>query len=453
VASQAGPEPRLSALTAVRPAPGVEIAPPVTPNLVRTPEVAGAHKVGESTIETLLFRGLSTPIAMILVVLQSRFLHPEGRGAFVLAVLSVTIFSRLLGQLGVAVTNRRQEHPDLRGLVLRAFAIALVAGGVGTALIAVWGSLTAGLGFRLGMLAACSLVPNVIWQTISGVLLGLGRIRLWNVIQLLSPVLTLVGMIGFVVVGHLGLGGAIGAWVAANALTALFALVVTRDLWAPPDVPPIDDALSRGIARIALVMGAVQVVNLVSYRAELLILGHYRGATGVGVYSIAMQSVESIWLIAGAMATSVTADAMLGDDGKAARLVAKTAGKGLLYTALAALPIAAAAPFAIPFIFGHAFKSAAVPLALLMPGAVIYAPVSILVVYLSVRRGRPGLSLAVSIVAMVLTAVFAIVLVPRLGGSGAAVASSVGYAGGAVLSWLLFARLARIPAGELRVAT
>ena len=349
-------------------------------------------------------------------------------------------------------TNRRQEHSDLRGLVLRAFAIALVAGGVGTALIAVWGSLTAGLGFRLGVLAACSLVPNVIWQTISGVLLGVGRIRLWNVIQLLSPVLTLIGMIAFVVVGHLGVGGAIGAWVAANVLTALFALVTTRDLWLPPDVPPIDDALSRAIARIALVMGAVQVVNLVSYRAELFILGHYRGATGVGVYSIAMQSVESIWLIAGAMATSVTADAMRDDDGHAARLVAKTAGKGLLYTAIAAAPVAAAAPFVIPFIFGDAFKKAALPLALLMPGAVIYAPVSILVVYLSVRRGRPGLSLAVSVVAMVLTAAFAIALVPWLGGSGAAVASSAGYAGGAVLSWLFFARLARIPVGDLKLA-
>jgi O-antigen/teichoic acid export membrane protein len=441
-----------SAVTAVRPAPGIEIAPPVTPNLVRTPEVATARKVGQSTLETLLFRGLSTPIAMVLVVLQSRFLHPEGRGAFVLAVLSVTIFSRLLGQLGVAVTNRRQEHPDLRGLVLRAFGIAIVAGAIGAAIIAGWGSLTDGLGFRLGALAACSLVPNVIWQTISGVLLGLGRIRLWNVIQLLSPVLTLVGMIGFVVVGDLGVGGAIGAWVAANALTAVFALATTRDLWLPPDVPPIDDALSRGLARIALVMGAVQVVNLVSYRTELLILGHYRGAAGVGVYSIAMQSVESIWLIAGAMATSVTADAMHDDDSRAVRLVAKTAGKGLIYTALAAAPVAAAAPFVIPLVFGHEFEHAALPLALLMPGAVLYAPVTILVVYLSVRRGRPGLSLVVSVVAMVLTAAFAIALVPHLGGSGAAVASSIGYAGGALLSWLFFARLARIPAGDLDIA-
>src|SRR5919201_355120 len=103
------------AATAVRAAPATDIAPPVTPNLVRTQEVATAREAGARAIETLLFRGLSTPLALALVVLQSRFLHPDGRGAFVLAVLTVTIFSRLLGQLGVAVTNRRQETPDLRG--------------------------------------------------------------------------------------------------------------------------------------------------------------------------------------------------------------------------------------------------------------------------------------------------------------------------------------------------
>src|SRR5919198_2681595 len=204
-APRTGSHPQAS--TAVRAAPATDIAPPVTPNLVRTQEVATARDAGARAIETLLFRGLSTPLALALVVLQSRFLHPDGRGAFVLAVLTVTIFSRLLGQLGVAVTSRRQETPDLRGLVLRAFGIAVVAGAVGTGAIAIWGSLTAGLGFRLAALAGLALVPNVIWQTVSGVLLGLGRIRLWNVLQLLPTVATLVGMLVFVV----ALGGGVGA--------------------------------------------------------------------------------------------------------------------------------------------------------------------------------------------------------------------------------------------------
>jgi len=446
-APRAGTHPR--AATAVRAAPATDIAPPVTPNLVRTREVATARKAGANAIETLVFRGLSTPLALLLVVVQSRFLHPEGRGAFVLAVLTVTIFSRLLGQLGVAVTNRRQQTPDLRGLVLRAFGIALVAGAVGTAAIAVWGGLTAGLGFRLAALAGLALVPNVIWQTVSGVLLGLGRIRLWNVLQLLPTVLTLVGMLILVVVLDGGVAAALTAWVAGNAVTALVALVATRSLWLPPDVPRLDDPLTIAIARLAILMGAVQVVNLFSYRAELFILDHYQGRSDVGVYSIAMQSVESIWLVAGALATSITAPALRGDDRDAARLVGRTAVKGLLLTAAMAVPIAAAAPFVIPLVFGDDYKKAATSLALLLPGVILYAPVSILVVYLSVRRGRPGLSLVVALAGMALTAAAAIVLVPRLGGSGAAVASSVGYAGGAILTWWFFARLARARLAQL----
>src|SRR5919108_521760 len=221
--AEAGP-PRtgthMQAATAVRAAPATDIAPPVTPNLVRTQEVAAARGAGARAVETLVFRGLSTPLALALVVLQSRFLHPDGRGAFVLAVLTVTIFSRLLGQLGVAVTSRRQETPDLRGLVLRAFGIAVVAGMVGTGAIALWGGLTAGLGFRLAALAGLALVPNVIWQTVSGVILGLGRIRLWNVIQLLPTVLTLVGMLVFVVGLGGGVAAALASWVGGDAPTA-----------------------------------------------------------------------------------------------------------------------------------------------------------------------------------------------------------------------------------------
>src|ERR687887_479986 len=185
-------------------------------------------------------------------------------------------------------------------------------------------------GFGLAALAGLALVRNVIWQTVSGVLLGLGRIRLWNVIQLLPTVLTLVGMLILVVALHGGVAAALSAWVVANAVTALVALAATRPLWLPPDVPPLDDPLTIAIARLAILMGAVQVVNLFSYRTELFILDHYQGRSGVGVYSIAMQSVESIWLVAGALATSITAPALSGDDSAAVRLVGRPAVQGLL---------------------------------------------------------------------------------------------------------------------------
>jgi O-antigen/teichoic acid export membrane protein len=434
-----------TAVTAFRPEPGADATPPVTPNLVREPNVPTARAVGRNTIETLLFRGISTPVAMLLVVLQGRFLQPEGRGAYVLAVLSVTIVTRLLGQLGLAVTNRLQgREGQLRGFVQRALGLAIVLGLAGIAFVVAWATATGELDVEIALAAALALVPNVIWQTLSGVLMGLGRVRLWNYIQLAPPVLTLVGMLVLVVWLDGDVVEALLAWAIANSLTAVFALSAARDLWLPIGRPRLGDPLSRTIARLALVMGAVQIVNLLSYRVELFVLRHFRDLGDVGVYSIAMQTVESMWLIAAAMATAVTAPAVQSGETEAARLIARTAAKSLLYTAGAAAVVAVAAPFAIPLILGDAFEDAGVPLALLMPGVVAYAPVTVLVVYLSVRRGRPRLSLAVSAASGVATLALGLLLIPMFGVNGAALASSLGYAAGAVLAWLLFARLTRL---------
>jgi O-antigen/teichoic acid export membrane protein len=434
----------LSATDALRPGPAVDAAPPVVPNLVRPREIPGARRVGQNTLEILLFRGLSTPLALGLVVLQSRFLEPSGRGAYVLAVLSVTILSRLLGQLGVAVTNRlREDAPETRPLVHRALALGVLGGAVGVALVTAFGAYAAEIGTSLAFLAGLALIPNVVWQTMSGVLLGVARIRLWNYVQLGSPVLTAVGMLIFVVGLDGGVRAAVGAWTVANVLTAGFALAATRDLWLPVARPQLLDPTARLLVRLALVMGAVQVLNLVSYRIELFILERYDGLADVGIYSIAMQAAEGLWLISAAVAQAVTAPVVHESEGRAVRLVAGAAMRGLLLTAAVALALGAAAPFAIPVIFGEEFDDAAVPLLLLLPGAVAYAPVAILVVYLSVRHGRPRLSLAVSLTAMALTLVSALLLIPPYGGAGAAVASTIGYAAGALLAWIFFLRLSR----------
>jgi O-antigen/teichoic acid export membrane protein len=434
--------PVASSSGAAKPAPAIDGAPPVAPNLVR--EVPGERQVGRNTLETLLFRGLSTPVALVLVVIQSRFLAPSGRGTFVLAVLTVTILSRLLGQLGLAVTTRMRERElEVRQLVHRAFALAGVLGAVGAAAVVGIGALTDGIGTDLALIAALALVPNVLWQTISGVLLGLARVRLWNYVQALSPLLTLAGMLVLVVGLDGGVGAALGAWTIAHVLTAAFALFAARDLWLPVGPPPLLDAHGRTLLRLALLLGAVQVVNLIGYRIELFVLEWYEGVAAVGIYSIAMQAAEALWLVPAAIATAITGPAVHDDERDASGLVRRSALKGLAYTAGGAVVVGLAAPFLIPLLFGSDFDPAARPLALLLPGVVAYAPVTVLVVYLSLRHSRPNLSLAVAVVAMVVTAVLSVALIPPYWIEGAAVASALGYGAGGLLAWVFFARLAR----------
>jgi O-antigen/teichoic acid export membrane protein len=434
-----------AATTAVRPEPAIDLSPPVTPNLVRRPELASAGRVGRNTLETVLFRGLSTPTALLFVVVQSRLLEPVGRGEFVVVVLGATIVTRLLGQLGVAVTSRAGDEPlPLPALVQRALALGLALGAAGTVVMVALTAASGDAPARLAVIGAPAVVANIVWQTMSGVLLGQGRIRLWNVIQLLSPVLALLALLVLVAGLDAGVDGAVAGWMAANVLTAAFALAAARDLWLPL-VRPRLDAAARTVARLALVMGTVQIVNLISYRAELFVLGHERGAAAVGVYSIAMQSVESMWLVPAAIATAVTAPVVAAPtDHEAARLITRGAVRALLLAGGIAAAVGVAAPFLIPLLFGDDFRPAVRPLELLLPGVVLYAPVTVLVVYLSVRREQPRLSLLVSIAGLGVTLGAALVLVPGHGASGAALGSSLGYAAGGIAAWLLFARLARI---------
>jgi hypothetical protein len=65
--------------------------------------------------------------------------------------------------------------------------------------LVLWGHFTRGVGSEIAAIAACALGPTIVWQCISGILLGLGEVRLWNWIQLLPPLLTLLGIVLLVV--------------------------------------------------------------------------------------------------------------------------------------------------------------------------------------------------------------------------------------------------------------
>jgi O-antigen/teichoic acid export membrane protein len=207
-------------------------------------------------------------------------------------------------------------------------------------------------------------------------------------------------------------------------------------------VPRVADPVARALARFAVAMGAVQVINLISYRAELFFLRQFESLRDVGIYSIAMQAAEAMWLVAGAIATAVTAPVVHESEERAAELVSRSARRALLLTAGVALVVAVAAPFLIPLLFGEDFSDAVKPLVVLLPGVVAYAPVTVLVVYLSVRRGRPRLSVIVSVFALILTVFGAMTLIPLFGTTGAALASAIGYVGGGLLAWVFFVRLA-----------
>lgn len=427
----------------------------------------GAEEVKRNTVEALIFRALSTPLAAGLTILQARVLGADGVGTYALAVLTVLLFSRLLQELGNAATREIGETGDRVGpvtaLALRLGLVFAPLGIVGAVVLMRTPSLVgskADVDLGLAVLAAVALAPTTIRQTMSGILVGLSRIRLWSYLQIAPQILSFLLFFVFVGVNggftlpvvdedvsirieifELGVEGAILSWTLGHTITAAIALIATRRIWLPHVLTRLPRGTTSRLIKLALAMGAVNVIVYVNYRIEFLFLER-EGASDVGNYRTATTVAEMLWIITTAIATASWATVLHEREDRAAATVLRAALKGLLYVGGGAIALAYLAPKVLPAIYGPDFEPAVSAVRWLLPGILAYGPVSVLSIYVSVRHRRPHLALVGPVLSIIVTIGLAYWLIPSRGIDGAAMASSAGYIVSAVAAWVMFIRLA-----------
>jgi O-antigen/teichoic acid export membrane protein len=410
---------------------------------------AAAVGVGRNAVETIAFGAFALLVTLPTTIITSRYLHPGGRGALYLGLVTVAIAGTLIGNIGVAVSHeiKRGSWPT-RAIVTQALTISVALGIVGGAVLVPLGAaLTPG--YRSVALIPIALPAILITGTLTATLVALGRVRLRNLLQLIAPTATLVGVVVLVVLLGKGVTGAVIAWIAAQAAVAVFALVATARIWKPFEIRGVSLELGRRLLLLGLRAGMVNVISLLNYRIELFVLKAYRGVDAVGVYSVSISLAELLWIVPSAFATATIASAVSSSDQHAVAALSQGVRAAIGSTAVFGLALAAAAPFAIPLMFGDRFTGATWPLLILIPGVVAFAPGQLLAVYFSMRLGQMRIPLGVALLSVALTAVLAILLIPPLGLNGAALSTAIGYTVSMLLEAILFSRRAGIGLGEL----
>jgi O-antigen/teichoic acid export membrane protein len=409
-----------------------------------------ATGVRRGAAETVLFRGVGLPLSFAISVITSRYLEPAGRGAYVLGLLTVTITATLLGNISAGVTHEIGERSEeRRTIVTQAIVVAMGFGVVGAAVLLPLDLRLAQHGYHRVAFAAVALPALLVTQAISGALLALGRLRQWNALQLVLPAATLLSMLVFVVGIGRATTGAVTSWALAQGVVAVMALYLARDLWLPFPVDLGSFRYVRPIVSLGLRIGVVNVVSLVNYRVELIILEAYQGLNSVGIYSLAVSLGELLWILSASLSAAAIARAVHADDRTAAEVIARGVRHSLILTAVCGALLLAAGWFLIPVVFGEAFASSRGPLLILVPGLVAFAPGSVLAVYFSLRIGRARYALVLAATSAVVTAALAVLLIPDHGITGAALASTAGYTVSIVAALLWFLRIARLPAASL----
>lgn len=371
---------------------------------------------------------------LILSVTAARFLGPTGMGrqSFIAFVESAMILllaqglpTALMRQVGEALgLGRPGAVRSLTGWAWRLEAGAAVVGGGLLALAGALGAnpraawLFAGVACALGILHC---VP-------SALLIGLQRWRAATVAGIVTGLLSTAGTIAV-----LALGGGITGMFAVEAASSALVLVWTAALArrALDEVAPVasqaPDLRSRTV-RIARLASIGAVLELVVWkRSEFFFLAWFADDAELAYYSIAFGAAFAIVRLPATLAAvAAPAVANLFGAGELER-IRRGFGRGLRLLLLAGFPVVALAlalgSQLISAVWGAEYARAG-DVFLIIAAASIALPVADLSYQLLVGLGRLRVPLVIDACAAVVNIGLALLLIPRYGAVGAALANS-----------------------------
>jgi O-antigen/teichoic acid export membrane protein len=408
--------------------------------------------LARSVTLNVLGQGAALASGFVSSILLARLLGPADRG--LLGVLaSVTTMALVLGGLGLPFSVAYfAARPERRSGAILGDTV-LVAAVLGALLVPLAWALSGPLGdaFARGhdgaiWVLAAALVPvTFLDYTTQNQVLGQRRFGLYNLVIVLNKVVGLVVVVALIGVLDLGVAGGILALAAGSATTV--ALSLPRILAEGP--PTLDLALLR---RMLGYGGRVQVGSIfqvMNYRLDVLVLQFFRPLSEVGYYVVAQVIAELVTTLSTAFATSVLPLVAGSDehDERARTTVASLRHHGVL-TIVAILLNLVFGTLIILFAYGPSYRPALVPMLIILPGMWFLGTASVVTGDLR-GRGRPGTASSLAGGAVIVTVALDVLLIPRWGVNGAAVASLVTYVVLGIASLVVLSRVGRLPLRSL----
>ena len=182
------------------------------------------------------------------------------------------------------------------------------------------------------------------------------------------------------------------------------------------------------------------LADFTTLRLDQLMLGAMASNVAIGLYVIAVRLSETTTLAASALAEALMPEVAASQTTiKAELLVGRMLRLTIYMHAVILVPLVMIAPLILRLLFGASFVPAAGALRWLLVAAGVWGISSIVISGLR-GFGYPVLSTMARLSAAVVTAIALIILLPRFGITGAAIASLIGYSVMLVVALLVFVR-------------
>jgi O-antigen/teichoic acid export membrane protein len=188
----------------------------------------------------------------------------------------------------------------------------------------------------------------------------------------------------------------------------------------------IDLALARRIWRFAIRGQVGNVMHLVNLRFDFVIVDLMAGPAALGIYAVASKYSELLRQPSDAILWVAYPRFARGGGAAPVAAARATMRRAGLCVAAGAIPLAALSVVVIPLLFGAAFSAAVLPACILLIGLAGEGVAAVAIAYLY-GHGRPGMASTGVGVGVAITIVLDLLLIPKLGIVGAAIASTAAY--------------------------
>lgn len=415
----------------------------------------GLKSVGRDAGRTMFVEVWSIGLGLALSILLARSLGPEGNGLYALALLLPTTLAQLLN-LGVAPANVYYVGRGdvlLRKALRSTTRLGIILGLTGLAIAplivhfrgAEWfPGVPTGL-----MLIAFAAYPVGLFQGYYITLLtAVQDFRRFNRTLAIMPLVTIVLASLFIFVFGLGVAGAVLAYLlgqAAGTVTSRISLRAHLNTTEENGGSEGWWTYGRRCIQYGWKAHLSNMLTFVNYRADVFLVNIFLSPALVGIYFVAVQVAERLWLPSKVLSTVLLPRMaeMHAKDGTSdltplmSRLV-------LWATVIICIIVALVAGPVIKLLFGEAYSDAIPPLLWLLPGIAL-ASSSRIVANDFAARGKPEWNSWLSAAILIVNIVANIVLIPRYGINGAAIATTISYAFNMVVKTVIYSRVANSP--------
>ena len=399
----------------------------------------------KDTLITFSTQIITVILSIAAAIVIARVLGPEGKGAYALILLVPTLLA-LLGNLGIGIANvyfgGSQKH-EWTKLASNSLVAALGLGVLLTVGFLAYffifqPSFLKEVEPRCLILATLVLPLTLLTTYFRYILLGQNRIKEFNLLHVLQSGANVVLVLFLLLALKGGIFGVILAWTIATLVAAILSILLVRRTtnirWS------FHPLLFKDSVKFGVKGYLGNVIAFLNYRLDMVLVAFFMDVSFVGYYSISVVMAEALWYFPGAVGAVIVGRTPGMKTEEANRSTPVICRNTFFLTILAGLILFALGKYIITLFFGSTFLPALKPLWILLPGVIALSIPKVLSNELA-GRGKPIVGTIAAGVALAVNIPLNLFLIPRMGISGAALASTISYTVAAIVVLVAFLRI------------